>query len=222
MKRVTIYIFVALIAIAGIIGTLFLISTKNEVVLTEKSYKVEGEEVQSINIDVRDSEIEVGVSEDNQIHINYLESDKEFYDISIAKDKTLNMISNSNKEWKDFIGNSTDRKIVLLLPDTMMVDLKLATTNEDIKLVNLKTMKSVYLRTNNGDIKFKNLDVEKNISLTAKNGNVKGSIVGGYDDFSIACKVKKGECNLPIEKKNGHKKLTVDINNGDAIIDINK
>lgn len=222
MKRVTICIFVALIAIVGIIGTLFLISTKNEVVLTEKSYKVEGEEVQNINIDVRDSEIEVGVSEDNQIHINYLESDKEFYDISIAKDKTLNMIFNSNKEWKDFIGNSTDRKIVLLLPDTMMVDLKLATTNEDIKLVNLKTMNNVYLRTNNGDIKFKNLDVEKNISLTAKNGNIKGSIVGGYDDFSIACKVKKGECNLPAEKKNGHKKLAVDINNGDAIIDINK
>ncbi len=60
------------------------------------------------------------------------------------------------------------------------------------------------------------------LKLTAKNGDIQGVVVGSYDDFSIITKIKKGDSNLPLEKKSGDKKLEVTNNNGNINIEIVK
>ena len=45
--------------------------------------------------------------------------------------------------------------------------------------------------------------------------------MGGWDDFSISCTVKKGDCNLA-DKSCVTKRLTIDCNNGDVDIDLIK
>ena len=77
-------------------------------------------------------------------------------------------------------------------------------------------------RTNNADIVFEPLDVGGAIHLEAKNGDITGTVVGGYDDFSITTQVKKGETNLPKSKPEGEKSLDVSVNNGDAQIRFEK
>ena len=78
----------------------------------EKSYTPDTQ-INEINLDVRDREIEVSLSEDEQIHIQYFENSKEHYDISVSDGNVLTMVSVGNKEWMDYIGgkpSAEDRK----------------------------------------------------------------------------------------------------------------
>lgn len=81
------------------------------------------EEISEICIDVRDRQVEVTRSADEQIHIYYYESNKEYYDISVSEDNVLNMAAVNDKEWTDFIGKKASldvRKILLQVPDALL------------------------------------------------------------------------------------------------------
>ena len=190
----------------------------------EKSYTPDTQ-VNEINLDVRDRKIEVSLSEDEQVHIQYYENRKEYYNISVSDENVLNMTSTSDKEWQDYIGgkpSAESRKISLQIPGTLLENLTLSTTNEDITLPALAATGSISLSCNNGNIIFGDLDVGSSLYLTAKNGDISGTVTGGYDDFAIQSKVKKGKSNLPDNKNGGAKRLDVSNNNGDVNIEFVK
>ena len=187
----------------------------------EKSYTSDTR-INEIALDVQDREIEVSLSEDEQVHIKYYENSKEYYDISVSDENVLTMTSASSKAWTDYIGgkpSAEDRKIFLQIPDSLLDDLTLSTTNENISLPALTVKDSIALSSNGGDIAFEGLNAGKAISLTAKNGDISGTILGSYDDFAIRSEVKKGESNLPGNKNSGEKTLDVSGNNGDVNIE---
>lgn len=186
----------------------------------EKSYTSDAR-INEINLDVRDREIEVSLSEDEQVHIQYYENSKEYYDISVSDKNLLTMASVNDKEWTDYIGvkpSAEDRKISLQIPDALLENLTLSTTNEDITLSALAVTGSINISSNGGNIGFVNLDVGGNLTLNVKNGDISGALVGSYDDFSIQSEIKKGESNLPDNKDGGKKTLNVSGNNGDVNI----
>ena len=122
----------------------------------EKSYTPDTK-VNEITLDVRDREIEVTQSDDDQVHIQYSENSKEYYDISVSDGNVLTMASASNKEWTDYIGgkpSAEDRKIVLQIPDGRLDNLSLSTTNEDVSLPVLAVKGSISVSSNGGDIGF--------------------------------------------------------------------
>lgn len=187
----------------------------------EKSYTPDTQ-INEINLDVQDREIEVSLSEDEQIHIQYHENSKEYYDISVSDENVLMMTSASDKEWTDYIGgkpSAENRKISLQIPDALLNTLILSTTNEDISLPTLAVTGSINLSSNGGNITFGNLDVGSALTLNVKNGDISGAIVGSYDDFAIQSEIKKGESNLPDNKDGGEKALNVSSNNGDVNIE---
>jgi len=187
----------------------------------EKSY-TPNTQVNEINLDVRDRKIEVVLSEDEQVHIQYSENSKEYYDISVSDENVLTMVNASNKKWADYIGrkaSAEDRKIVLQVPTALLDTITLSTTNENISLPALAVTGSISISSNGGNITFENLDVESTLVLTVKNGDISGTIVGSYDDFAIQSEIKKGESNLPGNKDSGEKSLNVSCNNGDVDIE---
>lgn len=187
----------------------------------QKSYTSEDEEITEICIDVRDRQIEVTLSDDNQIHIEYFENSKEFYDISVSDGHMLTMTAESDKHWTDYVGRKSSagsRKISLQLPGTLLTMLKLSTTNEDISLHSLTVAGALSLSSHGGNIVFDKLNVGNSIHIDSKNGDISGTIIGSYDDYAIFCNLKKGESNLPSSKENGAKTLTVSNNNGDIDI----
>lgn len=187
----------------------------------EKSYTPDTQ-VKEIKLDVRDREIEVSLSEDEQVHVQYSESGKENYDISVSDENVLTMTNTGGKEWTDYIGtkpSAEDRKISLQVPDAFLTTLTLSTTNEDITLPALAVTGSMSLSANNGDIVFESLDVGSSLTLTVKNGNISGAVAGKYEDFAIRSEVKKGKSNLPGNKDSGVKMLNVFGNNGDIAIE---
>lgn len=193
----------------------------NSEAFEEKSYTPDIP-VNEINLDVQDREIEVSISEDEQVHIQYYENSKEYYDISVSDENVLTMTSAGDKKWTDYIGfkpAAENRKISLQIPDTLLENLTLSTTNEDITLSALAVTGSVRISSTEGNITFGTLDVGNALTLSAKNGDISGVVVGGYDDFSIQSEIKKGESNLPDNKDGGEKTLNVSSNNGDVNIE---
>lgn len=186
----------------------------------EKSYTSDTQ-IDEINLNLRDREIEVSLSEDEQVHIQYYENSKEYYDISVSGN-VLTMASASDKEWTDYIGRkppAENRKVSLQIPDALLKNVTLSTTNEDITLPALSVSGSINISSNGGNIAFESLDVGSALTLNVKNGDISGTVVGGYDDFSIKSDIKKGESNLPDNKESGEKALNVSGNNGDINIE---
>lgn len=186
----------------------------------EKSYTPDTQ-IHEIHLDVQDREIEVSLSGDEQVHMQYFENSKEYYDISVSGN-VLTVTSASNKEWTDYIGgkpSAEHRKISLQIPDAMLENLTLSTTNEDITLPALSVTGSISISSNGGNIGFENLDVGNALTLNVKNGDISGTVAGSYDDFAIQSEIKKGESNLPDNKNGGEKTLHVSSNNGDVRIE---
>ena len=187
----------------------------------EKSYTSDGQ-IREVHLDVEDREIAVSLSEDEQVHIQYFENSKEYYDISVSEDHVLTMTSASSKEWTDYIGvkpSDEDRKISLQIPDALLENFTLSTTNEDVTLSALAVAGNVSISSTEGDITFESLDVGNTLTLSAKNGDISGTVVGTYDDFAIQIDIKKGESNLQ-DKEGGEKTLSVSSNNGDVNIEL--
>lgn len=224
MKKIVILVLAILIIVIALLMVLLLFKNEEQI-FTKKDYELDINQVKEINIDIKDKQIEVSKSKDDKIHISYFESDKEFYDISVSNDNVLSMSYATNKVPLDYISRKVqneNRKVYLQIPNSLLLSLKISTTNEDIRVLELNVLNDISLLTNGGNIIIDKINVDKDISLTAKNGNVEGTIVGGYDDYAIECKIKKGECSLPLSKENGNKKLFVDVNNGNISIDFYK
>lgn len=130
-----------------------------------------------------------------------------------------------DKSWTDFIGvkpSDEYRKIQIRVPDNLISAFSANTTNENIQLSPLSFTDNISLNANGGDIVCEKINVGKSISLTAKNGNIRGTVLGGMDDFSITCTIKKGKSNLPAQKEGGEKTFSADCNNGDINVEFIK
>ena len=150
---------------------------------------------------------------------------RNIYDISVSDNGVLTIKGTVDKEWTDYIGGKAaaeNRKISLQIPDGLLSSLKLSTTNEDILFSAVTVTDTLSVSQNGGNLIFDKVNAGKTIVFTAKNGNISGTIVGGYDDYNIACEIKKGKSNLPTDKKGVAKELRVSANNGNVTIDFYK
>lgn len=191
-------------------------------VFTEKSYIVatDSTKIDTIDIQVADRELDIRATTGNQIHIDYFDGTKEYLDITISQSGTLTIKLINNKSWTDYIRlkpDATYRKITIQIPNNLVVNCAAKTTDADIKISALSFQK-LDLNTNGGNIFCERVDVQTSIGLTTKNGNITGSVIGGWDDFKISCTIKKGRCNLPLNKAEGTKALSANCNNGDINI----
>lgn len=208
-----------------ILGSLILSGCSNSSQPFEEKNYTSDTEIKEIRLDVRDREIEVSLSEDGKVHIKYYENSKEYYDISVTEENVLTMTSARDKEWTDYIGgkpSAQNRKISLQIPNALLENLTLSTTNEDITLSALTVTQSINISSNGGNIAFGALSPGSALTLNVKNGNISDKIAGSYEDFAIQSEIKKGESNLPDNKDSGEKKLNVTCNNGDVSIEFVK
>lgn len=86
---------------------------------------------------------------------------------------------------------------MLQVPDAVLENLTITTSNEDIALPSLSVTGSVSLDCNGGDISFDSLDVGTALTLNVKNGDVSGTVLGSYDDFAIARRSKAATAACP-------------------------
>ena len=102
---------------------------------TEKSYSTGENEIEKVIIQVTDRELEISVSEDNRIYIDYFDGEKQYLDIAVTENKELTIKLAFNKEGTDFIGTKPSaeyRKIKIKIPNNLITAFSASTTNENI------------------------------------------------------------------------------------------
>ena len=175
---------------------------------SEKNYLSENGQIRSIII-----ELNIGLSSDGQISVNYFDSEKQYLEISVSESNELVIRLAYDRSWTDFFGVKPDKKyrgITVLVPENLLASLNASTTNGDIKVSCLDVSEEINLCSNGGDVICERVGAGGKISLKAKNGNIRGTVAGGLDEFSVSCKIKKGDCNLPLS------------NNGDIYVEFVK
>jgi hypothetical protein len=217
MKKYVVFMMCAVLG-AGVLSGC---SDSSDNDFEKKSYISKDIEISGVNVDVRDRELEVSLSDDGLVHIDYFESEKEYYNIFVSDSKVLNITAADSKEWTDYIGRKTadeNRKIYLQVPDAYLKTLSLSTTNDNVNISELTIIGEVSVSITGGDINFEKINVGNKLTLKAKNGDISGTVNGGYDDYTIESVIKKGKSSLPSKKEGGSKVLNVSNNNGDIDI----
>ncbi len=184
-----------------------------------KSYTESTDGLKGLDVNVRDRMIKIMPSSDDDIHIDCFESEKEYYNLERSGGK-LRISYEQNKSWTDFIGTKTNeayRSIIIRVPDSMLDDIAISTTNDDVVVNEVSVLKNLSITSNGGDVRLVKADAGSSISIENKNGNISGSIIGGYDDFSMDIHIKKGDSNLS-SKGGGSKSLEIRNNNGNINI----
>ena len=179
----------------------------------ERTFEGEANEVV---LDLENTAVELAPSVDGQVRIEYFESEKRGLSVALDGD-TLRVTSDGAGVSLGALPEVAYRTVKVYLP-AGLASLTLTTTGENISLSEISAGE-IMLDVNGGDIAFERLEVGA-LGVKVKNGTVAGSLLGGWDDFSISCTVKKGESNLPERKEGGEKSLSVDCNNGDVDIEL--
>lgn len=216
MKKIAVAAAVAAFALMGAMS-----GCTSDEVFTAQTYVGEGE-VRSVSVDVSDRAVVLAPSEDGKLRIEYYESDKTSYSISLSEEGVLSVTLDLDQSWTDFVGvqpSAEYRTIRVCLPQEL-TDVSVSTTNEAISATGTISAQNVSLTVNGGDLSFEKISAGSSVTLNAKNGNITGTIVGSWDDYAITCNVKKGETSLPESKTGGSKTLAVDCNNGDVEVEI--
>ena len=216
MKKIAVAAAVAAFALMGAMS-----GCTSDEVFTAQTYVEEGE-VRSVSVDVTDRAVVLAPSEDGKLRIEYYESDKTSYSISLSEEGVLSVTLDLDQSWTDFVGvqpSAEYRTIRVCLPQEL-TDVSVSTTNEAISATGTISAQNVSLTVNGGDLSFEKISAGSSVTLNAKNGNITGTIVGSWDDYAITCNVKKGETSLPESKTGGSKTLAVDCNNGDVEVEI--
>ncbi len=212
MKKVAVLLAAASFGLTGLLS-----GCSNNENFTARTYAAEGEVV-SVSVDVSDRAVEIAPSADGTLRIEYYESEKQSYNISLSEAGALSVSLDLDLSWTDYIGAQAPaeyRTICIYLPHTLTA-FTVSTTNEAISATGTIAADSVSMAVNGGDLSFDKISAGSSVALSAKNGNIRGTLLGGWDDYSIVCTVKKGDTNLPEQKEGGGKSLSVDCNNGNV------
>lgn len=172
---------------------------------TAKSYST-SENVQAITVEATDREIEIGISEDDMVYIDYYENEKEYYDIFLSENDELTIKLVLDKAWTDFVGTKPSeefRKIRLKVPDELLSDISVTTTNEEIKISAVSVSGNIVLDANGGDVKFEKVAVGEGLDVKAKNGNITGTVIGAWEDFPFPAQSKRGIAIYPPKRRKG-------------------
>lgn len=175
------------IAVACIIGGLALFATSLSMVdgnlaglgrrtaFEEKTYTVQGAAVSAIALRDTNTAVQMVASPDDQIHLNYVESEWDFYDIDLSSSGTLTIAYRDDRPWFERIfdfsfsrGNAT----VLAIPAAYLGGVSLSTSNARISASDVDLRGDLTLRTSNGRIQLDGLNLLGQLRITTSNGLV--------------------------------------------------
>ncbi|MGD9909036.1 MAG: DUF4097 domain-containing protein [Candidatus Izemoplasmatales bacterium] len=204
--------------------------TADEYTMVERTYTVD--EFSKLMVDVEDKSIEVGVSDDTDIHITYYVHEKSPV-ISTIEDDTLS-VENHILWYNYFLLNfdwfapSAIHELIILIPSDYVSSMNLHTSNGTIYIGEDLSFTELGASTSNGAITLENIDVSSDLTITSSNGviNVDGLVVSGdflaitsngkidVDTIS-ADKVELSTSNGAIEAKNvSSNNIVLDTSNG--------
>ena len=164
----------------------------------------------AIEIDESDTNINIGRSDDNNIHITYFENKNEKYDIS--ESDTLKIKKKSSGIFK--FGFSTQITYLNIdIPEKCKASIIVDSDNSNVKAENINT-KSFKICVDDGNININKLNADGNSDISTKSGNIKFSESEFTNDFSV----KTSDGNISSENCSYKEKSDYKTDNGNVTL----
>lgn len=137
----------------------------------ERKEKVVSSQNQSITIDDRNVPITIKQSSDGDIHFEYSENEKDYYDIT--ENGNIRFVKKTNYRWYDHFFNFdfSQRSFVIYLPQNYSGSLDIGTTNGNIDIGNV-TADNIILSSTNGRCTIENVVSKKGINADTTNHRI--------------------------------------------------
>lgn len=196
MKK-TLTLAAALILAVLLLGTAG--GCKDQENFSEKSYSCAGEDVERVNIDVRDSAVEIAPSKDGTLRLAYYESEKRTYEIAFTNG-TLSVSLTANGGTLFGVQSDTRfRTLRLFLPDGLRA-LSVSTTNENITLAPL-AFRSAFGSAPTAEISALRGSLPERSASTPKMAASRGASSGDGMIFPSAVRSKRERATCPPSKR---------------------
>lgn len=178
---------------------------------TQQSYKRNTIEL-STKVDSITIEDNVNVifnkSNDNKIHIEYYDNDKEYYKIN--KGNNLNITKIVEYKWYDYFFNINfeNLKLYIQVPDSFKGNIKIKNSNNKIELKNIAP-NNLDISSSNGSINLFSINVSNNIKAKTSNGSIKLDSINSKDIVATTSNGKIELLNI-----NANNSIFADSSNG--------
>ena len=182
-----------------------------------------GGQVVSLSVDVSDRAVKLMSSEDGKLRIDYYESEKTSYDISLSEEGVLSVTLDLDQSWTDFVGGAACGGVphgLRLSPAG--ADRRFGEHDQrgDLRNGDDRGAERIHVRQRRRSLLRKNRGGKIGHAERKEREYHGNGSLGSWDDYAIACNVKKGESSLLGSKEGGSKTLSVDCNNGDVEVEI--
>jgi len=180
----------------------------------ETKYESYDNENQNITLSDKNANVVIGKSDDEKIHITYMEREKEYYDIDTNNGIKFTRILDFRWYENIFTIYNPTPVFTLLLPDDYSGHIDMRTTNGNINMKNAETVSSVNLKTTNGIINAENLVTAGNFIVNSTNGDIKlkniaaNNITGNTTNGEITTDTTEANLITDLRTTNGSISIT--------------
>lgn len=146
----------------------------------QRSYVADGSAVTTITLQDANTALRLVESSDDRVHLSYVESERDFYDIDLANTGALTITYRDTRRWFErlfdfsFVSSHTT---VLAVPAGFLGDLSLRTSNGRISGSSVSLQGNLNLRTSNGRVQLDAVRLSGDLGIATSNGAVELSSV---------------------------------------------
>lgn len=142
---------------------------------TERTYAAPGSDVSTITLREQNTAVELIESPDDQVHLSYIESEKDFYDIDLSNSGALTITYRDGRRWFERIIDfsfNRGRPTVLAVPAGYLGNVSLSTSNATISSPAASMQGELTLRTSNGRVELNQMNLDGPLRINTSNGAV--------------------------------------------------
>lgn len=115
----------------------------------------------------------ISPSADADVHVSYYESEKEYYAIDLSGEGVLSITLETDKDWTDYIGTKPSdsyRKLNISVPEGLLHDLTVKTTNENVKVSYIDVAGTMSLDSNGGGSRSRGAKMSERATVLRRSG----------------------------------------------------
>ena len=135
-----------------------------------QEYYVEKYDIAKLVVDTSLDNIRIISTNSDEVKITYFENDEFYYEISQI-DSVYTIKGVRNYKFSLFNFNTFDPRITIEIPEDLILDYNIITSNSPISLVGVNAG-DIYFKTSNDDIEILNSNVTNNITLITSNDGI--------------------------------------------------
>lgn len=173
----------------------------------------------TLRIDTSYQDVQVKVSEDDEVHITYYENDRTSYSFEATENRLIMKKEDHRRFYDSFMvlnfSEGSEEGIVIEVPKTFSGSVEIDTSNGAIQLYDLNELDYAMLDTTYGDITLDHLKINSSLEVATTNGDVKLEHLDVQEDIHVKTTYGK----IDVKDVNGSQSMIMESSNENVTLD---